>query len=62
MPELEEREAAIFSGYTWKEWRDLPREERIAGIAHYRVHHLIELHTEDAISKVVQMRQRGNSA
>ena len=27
VPEVEEREAARFNGYSWKEWRDLPHEE-----------------------------------
>lgn len=51
VPELEEREAAIFAGYRWREWLDLPRYERVDGVAHFRLHHLIELHGQDAVAE-----------
>lgn len=47
--EYECREACIFSGYTWKEWRGLDWYERAATVAHYRVHYLIEAHVQDAV-------------
>lgn len=50
VPELEEREAAIFAGYRWREWLELPRYERADGVAHLRLHHLIALHGQDAVA------------
>ena len=49
VPEIEEREAALFNGYTWKEWLDLDREDRIEGIAHARVRRAIDAHVQDAV-------------
>ena len=46
--EYEEREAARWGGYTWPAWQALEREERIDGIAHYRLDRLISLHQLDA--------------
>lgn len=48
MPEVEEREVALFNGYTWRVWQELPYEERRDGVAHFRLHHLIEMHRQDA--------------
>jgi hypothetical protein len=62
--ELEEREAAISCGYTWKEWLSFDlrtfegRIERASGIAHYRMHKLMEMHGEDAVSRETDRRQR----
>lgn len=56
--ELDEREAAHFGNYTWVQWRRLPREERIRGIAHHRMHGLIEAHTNDAVNRAATMRAR----
>lgn len=56
VPEVEEREAAIFNGYTWREWRDLPYEERVDSVAHYRIHLLIETHKEDAVSSAIKRK------
>ena len=56
VPEMEEREASVFSQYTWDRWRDLPWQERANSIAHFRLHHLIDLHSNDAVSS--EMRRR----
>jgi hypothetical protein len=62
--ELEEREAALFGGYTWKQWQEFDllsaegRYQRASGIAHYRIHHLIENHTEDAVSSSVEAKYK----
>lgn len=64
VPEIEEREAAIFNGYTWREWiafdltNELERYQRVAGIAHYRIHQIIEMHRNDAESRELEMRSR----
>lgn len=64
MPEIEEREAAIFCGYNWKEWQEFSllepagRYERAAGVAHFRMHALIERHTEEAISREMDRRSK----
>lgn len=58
VPELEERESALFCGYKWKEWLALERIERAANIAHYRMHRLIEMHGEDAVSRESERRAR----
>lgn len=67
VPELEEREAAIFCGYTWKEWQEfslldpIGRWERASCIAHYRLHNLIQQHTEDAMSTEIERRSKAPS-
>lgn len=48
VPEYEEREAARFGLYRWTDWIRLSLKERVQGIAHYRMHALIELHSGDA--------------
>lgn len=50
VPEYEEREAARFGLYRWVDWCALPRADRLAGIAHYRLHQLIELHEGEALA------------
>lgn len=55
---VEEREASLANGYTWKEWLQLSRGERAEGIAHYRIHRIIEMHGEDAVSKESERRAR----
>lgn len=56
--QIEEREAAVFCGYTWKEWLNLERIERAAGVAHYRMHQLIERHGDDAVSRESDRRMK----
>lgn len=66
VPELEEREASLFCGYTWKEWNEFSltdpvgRWERASGIAHYRVHNLIKQHSEDAVSEEIDRRSKAH--
>ena len=54
--EIEEREAARFNGYTWRDWLELERHERAAGIAHSRLTHLIALHQQDAVQQEERLR------
>lgn len=56
--EYEQREAAAFAHTSWSAWLALPREDKAAGVAHFRVHRLIDAHTSDAVERAVK-RQRG---
>lgn len=58
VPEYEEREAARFGLYTWRQWERLPKGERIRGLAHYRAHRLIEMHEADALNAHVERESR----
>ena len=58
VPEVEEREAARFNGYSWKEWRDLPHEEKVDSVAYMRVKRQIEAHEEDARAKEMKRKAR----
>jgi hypothetical protein len=64
VPEIEEREAALFCGYTWKEWQQFEltdpagRWERASGIAHYRMHSMIERHVDESISREMDRRSK----
>jgi len=60
VPEIEEREAARFAGYTWREWVELSHEGRVNGVAHYRVKSLLEAHTQDAVRSDQEARERAN--
>lgn len=58
VPELEERDGAMFSGYTWNQWRDLPYGDRVYGIAHFRLSRLIQLHISDAEYRAQESARR----
>jgi len=58
VPEYEEREAARFGHYTWRDWLSLPYLDRVVGVAHYRMFHLIELHHNDAVITEQERRER----
>jgi hypothetical protein len=47
VPEYEEREAARFGGYTWRDWERMPTLSRVRTIAHRRVMILIDMHHAD---------------
>ncbi len=49
--EYEERHAAKWGGYRWHDWRALEREDRVHGVAHYRLDRLVENHSNDAVSQ-----------
>jgi hypothetical protein len=51
VPELEQREAALFCGYGWREYQELDWQERSLTVAHYRIHIMIENHVSDAANK-----------
>lgn len=42
VPEYEAREAAKYSGYTYKEWKEIHYMERAQAVAHYRLHYRVE--------------------
>lgn len=58
--QYEEREAAIFQGCPWHVWTTLPTFERAGGVAHFRLHHLINLHQNDAAER--SRRKAGRNA
>ena len=58
IPEIEERDAARFGGYTWQQWRELPLVERVDGVAYYRMTRIVEIHKEDAVSTDMKLRAR----
>jgi len=58
VPEFEERRAAQFNGYTWRQWLELPYEERVDGIAYLRLEREIELHQEDARASAVRRQHK----
>lgn len=60
--EYEEREAAVFTHCSWAEWMELPRSERAAGVAHMRLHRLIDAHTSDAVERAVKNRHERERA
>lgn len=58
VPEYEEREAAAYTSCPWHEWQRLPTEERAAGIAHFRLHLLLGIHTQDAAERDRERKAR----
>lgn len=60
--EYEERECAVFSGYKWKQWTRLDSRERAAVVAHRRLTQLIGLHSQDAVDRELDMRQKRSKA
>lgn len=56
VPEMEEREASVFAQYTWDRWLALSWQERARSIAHHRLHYLIDLHRNDAVSSELKRR------
>ena len=59
---VEEREAAVFNLYNWRDWRGLTWEERAEGMAFFRVHRAIELHQNEAVAREIkrQSSKRGS--
>ena len=58
VPEFELREAAIFSGYTWKEWQALDYNERVYGVAYFRLRKVVEMHQEDAVQSTIERKAK----
>lgn len=42
-PELEVREAASFSGYSWKDWQTLSYDDQVDCVAYLRVRRFLDL-------------------
>ena len=59
--EVEERDSARFNGYNWKQWRELQYEDRVDGVAYFRLTRIIEMCQEDAVSSEVDRRSRRSS-
>jgi hypothetical protein len=58
VPQIEEREAARFSGYTWKEWQGLAYDEGVDCVAYFRIRRRIEMHQQDAQEKEIRRKTR----
>lgn len=54
--EMEERDAAVFAQYDWDRWTQLTWYARAKAIAHFRLHHLIDLHRNDAAAREMKNR------
>ena len=61
VPEVEERDAARFNGDTWSDWRELPYDGRVTGVAYYRLSRLVDMHREEAVSSEMKRRTRLSS-
>lgn len=61
VPEIEEREACRWNGYTWRQWEGLPRLERVNAVAHFRLANIIDLNQQDAVLKEQERRARQRS-
>jgi len=57
VPSIEEREASRANGYTWQQWADLPRAERVYGIAYFRARRLIDMHQNDEQEREIKRQQ-----
>lgn len=53
---MEERDAAVFSQYNWGGWLALNWQERANAIAHFRLHHVVNLHRNDALAAEMKRR------
>ena len=62
IPEYEEREAARFGLYRWEDWSALPVEERVRGVAHFKMHSLISLHEGEALNQHIEAESKRNAA
>ena len=58
MPEVEEREAARFNGYTWVAWEQLKRREQVDSVAYFRLAKLIDMHKDEAVYEDAERRSK----
>lgn len=58
--EVEDRDSARFNGYSWHDWQLQTYQDRVDGVAYYRLRRLIDMHEEDAVSSEVERRSRRN--
>ena len=56
--EIELRHTARFSGYSWRQWEELPRDEKIQAIAYSRIRRAIDVNEEDARDKEIRAKQK----
>lgn len=62
VPEFEERDACIASGYRWQDWLALDSRDRAASVAHYRMRQVLEAHQQDAVQKARENEERRHRA
>lgn len=58
VPEIDERDAARYGGYAWREWLQLPRYERVDCFAAYTLHNLIDAHSNEAAQDAIERKRR----
>lgn len=56
--EMEERQAARTSGYTWPEYMAAEYDSRVTAVAFMRLTQIIELHSQDAVEKAQDRERR----
>lgn len=62
VPEFEEREAAAYTHTPWSVWLDMPIIERATGVAHYRLHHAVNRHVDDAVRRAEEQAKKRAAA
>ena len=58
IPEIEEREAARFNGYSWSQWQGLVRGEKVSGVAYCRIRRAIDMNRDDAQEKYMKRKAK----
>lgn len=53
--DYEANEAAVYCHYTPRQFEGLAHEDRARTVAQYRLHRLVELHSDDAVNRKVDM-------
>lgn len=48
-----------WSSRTWEQWLELPYDERVMTVAHYRIEQLIELHYLLERQSAIEAQNRG---
>lgn len=51
--EIELRAVARFSGYTWRQWEQLPQDDKVQDVAYQRIRRAIDANEEDARDKAI---------
>lgn len=60
--EYEEREAAVYSSVPWLDWLEMPTIERAACVAHLRLSRMVSMHSQDAVMRDGELRERRRRA
>jgi hypothetical protein len=58
--DFEAHEAAVYCHYTPSQFQRLSHDERAQVVAQYRLHRLVELHSDDAVNRKVDQEMAKN--